>query len=214
MTRSDIISNYAMPKTENSDNHIVLRLARPDDAPRLCEIYNYYVESTTVTLECEPLGIDEFESRIRETLGEFAYIVCEYDGRAAGYAYAHKFKTRYGYRFCAELSVYCDREYRGRGIGKRLYAALIELLTLQGYTNLYGVVTSPNPSSEALHRAFGFAEVGREHLAGYKFGRWFDVAVLEYLTPTPRGTLPESPRRFDALATDEVARVLSRQTLK
>lgn len=203
-----------MDTDNKTDNHIKLRLARPDDAPRLCEIYNYYVESATVTLECEPLGIDEFALRIRETLGEFPYIVCEYNDRVAGYAYAHKFKTRYGYRFCAELSVYCDREYRGRGIGKRLYAALIELLTLQGYTNLYGVVTSPNPSSEALHRAFGFAEVGREHLAGHKFGRWFDVAVLEYLTPTPRGTLPESPMRFDALATDEVARVLSRQTLK
>ncbi len=211
MTRSDIISNYAMPKTENSDNHIVLRLARPDDAPRLCEIYNYYVESTTVTLECEPLGIDEFASRIRETLGEFPYIVCEYNDRVAGYAYAHKFKTRYGYRFCAELSVYADREYRRRGIGRALYAALIELLSMQGYTNLYGVVTSPNPASEALHRSFGFTEVGREHLAGHKFGEWFDVAVLEYLTPTPRDTLPESPRRFDSLETDAVARILSEQ---
>ena len=199
-----------MPQTENNYSHIALRLARPDDAPRLCEIYNYYVESATVTLECAPLGIAEFAARIRETLGEFPYIVCEYDGRAVGYAYAHKFKTRYGYRFCAELSVYCDREYRGRGIGKRLYAALIELLSMQGYTNLYGVVTSPNPASEALHRSFGFTEVGREHLAGHKFGEWFDVAVLEYLTPTPRDALPESPMRFDSLETDAVARILSR----
>ena len=203
-----------MDTDNKTDNQIKLRLARPEDAPRLVEIYNYYIESTTVTLECEPLGADELASRIRGTLGGLPYIVCEYDDRVAGYAYAHKFKTRYGYRFCAELSVYADREYRRRGIGRALYAALIELLTLQGYTNLYGVVTSPNPASEALHRSFGFTEVGREHLAGHKFGRWFDVAVLEYLTPTPRGTLPESPMRFDALATDEVARVLSRQTLK
>lgn len=94
-----------MDTDNKNDNQIKLRLARPEDAPRLVEIYNYYIESATVTLECEPLGIDEFESRIRETLGEFAFIVCEYDDRVAGYAYAHKFKTRYGYRFCAELSV-------------------------------------------------------------------------------------------------------------
>ena len=206
---SDICNN--MDTDNKTDNQIKLRLARPEDAPRLVEIYNYYIEATTVTLECETLNRDEFASRIRETLGEFPYIVCEYDDRAVGYAYAHKFKTRYGYRFCAELSVYCDREYRGRGIGKRLYAALIELLTLQGYTNLYGVVTSPNPASEALHRAFGFVEVGREHLAGHKFGRWFDVAVLEYLAPTPRDTLPESPIRFDSLENDAVARILSEQ---
>ena len=66
-----------MDTDNKTDNHIKLRLARPEDVPRLVEIYNYYIESTTVTLECEPLGIDEFESRIRETLGEFAYIVCE-----------------------------------------------------------------------------------------------------------------------------------------
>lgn len=56
---------------------------------------------------------------------------------------------------------------------------LIKLLCEMGYTNLYAVITDPNPGSVALHKSFGFEEVGREHLAGVKFGEWHDVMLFE-----------------------------------
>lgn len=158
---------------------ITLRFAAPSDAASLLEIYRPYVENTTVSLEYEVPTEAEFERRIREFSAEFPYIVCEIDGKIAGYAYAHRYKERFGYRFAAETTVYLDESYRGMGIGKRLYGAIFELLALMKYKNLYAIVTSENTASIDFHKAMGFTEVGREHNNGFKLGRWVDVVLFE-----------------------------------
>lgn len=155
------------------------RLAAPSDAARLLQIYSHYVENTTASLEYETPTEAEFLSRINEYSAEFPYIVCEIDGVIEGYAYAHKYKVRYGYRYNAELTVYLTEKCTGKGIGRRLYDALTELLAKMGYKILYGIVTGENEASIAFHKALGFTEAGREHHAGYKFGKWIDVILFE-----------------------------------
>lgn len=156
-----------------------LRLAAPSDAASLLEIYRPYVENTTISLEYEVPTVVEFEKRIREFSAGFPYIVCEIDQRIAGYAYAHRYKERFGYRFAAETTVYISEAFRGMGIGRRLYGAIFELLILMGYKNLYAVVTGENTASMDFHEAMGFTEVGREHKNGFKLGRWVDVVTFE-----------------------------------
>lgn len=158
---------------------IRFRPVKPCDAAALVEIYRPYVEIKTASLEYDTPSVDEFTRRIETISAEFPYIVCELDGRIIGYAYAHRYKERFGYRFCAELTIYLAGDCTKQGIGRRLYSALIELLGLMGYKNLYGIVTDPNPGSFALHRSLGFTETGREHLAGVKFGKWLDVVLFE-----------------------------------
>ncbi len=160
---------------------ITLRFAAPSDAAKLVEIYRPYVENTTVTFEYDTPTEDEFASRIRDFSAEFPFIVCELDGEPVGYAYAHKYGERFSFRFSAELSVYIAEAHRGKGIGRALYGALIELLCAQGYKNLYALVAAPNPASFALHEAFGFREVGRANGVGYKFGKWVDLVTLELI---------------------------------
>lgn len=96
-----------------------------------------------------------------------------------GYAYAHKPFERAAYQWDAELSIYLDREYRGDGLGRRLYGMLMEILKLQGVRNVYGCVTIPNPRSERLHGSMGFEKLGTFHHTGCKNGRWVDVAWYE-----------------------------------
>ncbi len=183
---------------------ITLRRAVPADAASLAGIYRPYVENTAITLEFDPPDADEFARRIVSIAGEYPYLIAEENGIAIGYAYAHRFKERYGYRFCAELSVYLDPSVTGQGLGTRLYRALIALLGAMGCRNLYGVVTDPNPASFALHQSLGFAETGREHLAGNKYGTWRDVVIFELLLG-PHTSEPDpahhrdKPLRFDEL---------------
>ena len=181
---------------------IKLRPVRTEDAAALVEIYRPYVEVKTASLEYDTPTVEEFTRRIESISAEFPYIVCELDGEPVGYAYAHKYKERFGYRFCAELTVYVKEGCTGHKIGTRLYSALIELLGLMGYKNLYGIVTDPNPGSFALHKSFGFKETGREHFAGYKFGKWFDVVLFERLI----GTYDELPdERFKPKVIGDIA---------
>lgn len=190
---------------------IKLRKVQIADAERLAAIYRPYVTDTAVTLEYDPPSAREFADRIRTISGEYPYIVCELDGEPVGYAYAHRYRERYGYRFCAELSVYVDSAHTGEGLGRRLYAALIELLRLMKLQNLYGVVVDPNPASFALHRELGFYESGRDRLAGCKFGKWLDIVNFEL----PLGehselsSEREEPRRFDSLPPEAVEKILS-----
>ena len=86
-----------------------------------------------------------------------------------------KFAERISYRPSAELSVYLDRAARGRGIGKKLYRALFAIEQLQNVKSVYGIVTSPNERSEAMHLAMGFTRVSTLKNVGYKDG-WRDVS--------------------------------------
>ncbi len=155
-----------------------IRFARETDSRQLLEIYRQYID-TTVTFGYVLPTEEEFAGRIREIGGEYPYLVCEEGGRAVGYAYAHKPFERAAYQWDAELSIYLDREYRGDGLGRRLYGMLMEILKLQGVRNVYGCVTIPNPRSERLHGSMGFEKLGTFHHTGCKNGRWVDVAWYE-----------------------------------
>lgn len=157
---------------------IVIRKVTEADAQALLDIYAPYV-ATPITFENEVPTVEEFARRIREIAAFYPYLVCEVEGRIVGYAYAHRQMERAAYQWNAELSVYIDEAFAGRGIGKQLYTRLIELLKRQHVKTLYALITLPNEASIALHRSFGFQEVGVWRQTGYKCGRWHDVMWMD-----------------------------------
>ena len=167
------------------EKKVNFRFVTAEDASKILEIYKYYIENTTITFEYDVPTFVEFKERIKNTLLEYPYIVCEYRNEILGYAYAHKVWMRAAYQWDAELSVYIDKDYTGNGLGKKLYKILIEILKLQNVVNVYGCVTYPNEKSDKLHESFGFKKVGIFENSGYKFGKWIGVtwfhkAILEY----------------------------------
>ena len=160
--------------------------AAPDDCAAMLAIYAPYIE-TTITFEQEVPSQEDFASRIETVQREYPWIVWEENGQICGYAYAHKFAERVSYRPSAELSVYLDQSARGKGIGRRLYEALFAILRLQNVKSVYGIVTTPNPRSEAMHLALGFERVSTLHSVGYKDGwrdvSWFCKQIGEYREP-------------------------------
>lgn len=155
-----------------------LRFAVPGEAEALLGIYAEYIESS-ITFEYVLPGVAEFASRIAEYSREYPYLSLWDGERAVAYAYAHRAQERAAYGWNAELSIYISRGYTRRGIGRALYGALMELLTLQGVKMVYGVVTSPNPASFALHEALGFSRAAQFCAAGFKAGEWHDVVWFE-----------------------------------
>lgn len=156
----------------------MIRFAAPADAEALLFIYAQYID-TAVTFEYTLPSVREFRERILHISESYPYLVYERDGEILGYAYAHRYAEREAYQWGAELSVYLDRNMLSRGLGTRLYTALIELLKLQGVRTVYGLVTRPNEKSDRLHAAMGFTDAGATHNAGYKAGKWRDVTTYE-----------------------------------
>ena len=184
----------------------MLRFAVPDDAEALRAIYAQYID-TSVTFEYELPTAEEFRRRIEDISAEYPYLVWEEDGVPLGYAYAHRFHERAAYQWSIELSIYLAPDARGKGLGRKLYAALIDLIRLQGARTAYGRVTHPNEPSESFHRAMGFREAGVIHNAGWKNGAWHDVTTFE-LPIAPYDT-PEPLKSFRDVDPAAVARVLA-----
>ena len=187
---------------------LTLRFAAPQDASALLEIYAQYIESS-ITFEYALPTQAEFAARIEAFGADYPYLVLEDGGRAVGYAYAHRHRERQAYQWNTELSVYVDAAHVSKGIGGKLYAALTELLRLQGVRTAYGFVRLPNEKSERLHLSQGFARVGTYHHSGYKCGAWQDIGIFEReLLPHDDAPAPVVP--VWKLPEEEVRAILAR----
>lgn len=156
---------------------IRIRMVDPDrDAGRVAAIYRPAVEDSLASFEDAAPDASEMATRMRQTLERLPWLVAEDDGVVVGYAYAGPHRARPGYRWSVDVSVYVDGPRHGRGIGRALYDALLDLLRRQGYVNVYAGVTLPNTASVALHEAIGMRLVGTYERVGHKFGAWHDVA--------------------------------------
>ena len=93
-----------------------IRMATAEDSKGILEIYRPYIEETAISFEYEVPGIDEFSDRVSGILMDYPYLVAEEDGRILGYAYATRFKARKAYDHVVEVSIYVDRDAKGRGI--------------------------------------------------------------------------------------------------
>ena len=165
---------------------MTIRSATVDDAERLLEIYAYYVEHTAISFEYDVPSLEEFRSRVANTLKAYPYLVAEEGGAIQGYAYSHPFVGRKAYERSAELTIYLAREAKGRGYGRSLYGELERLLKEKGITNLYACIGDPiepdeylTHDSEAFHQRMGFVRVGTFHKCGYKFNRWYNMIWME-----------------------------------
>lgn len=158
---------------------MTIRDARRSDVPAMLAIYAPFVEHTAVSFEYDVPTEAEFARRLEEHQAVFPWLVCEENGRVMGYAYAGRAFERAAYGWNAEISCYLAPELRGRGVGRRLYARIEEILTRLGYYKLFAVVTSANAPSVAFHRALGFRDAACFRNVGYKQGGWYDVLWLE-----------------------------------
>ena len=131
---------------------ITIRNATLADAPRILEIYAYYVKHTVITFEYDVPSLAEFKDRMRDIMKKYPYLVIERDGRIEGYAYAHAFVGRAAYDWAAELTIYLDHDARRGGLGRVLYEALADRHRLPtGGGRIPHQKQRPVPRTSGLH---------------------------------------------------------------
>lgn len=179
---------------------MTIRSAAPADAPRLLEIYAWYVERTAVTFEYETPALSDFRARMKRTMARYPWLVAEEGGRILGYAYAGIFKDRAAYDWSCEVTIYLDHEARGRGLGRALYGALEAALGEMGMRNLYACIAFAEPEDEYLtqdsprfHARMGYREAGRFRRCAWKFDRWYDMIWMEKFIGSHDGNRPPAP---------------------
>jgi L-amino acid N-acyltransferase YncA len=167
----------------------MIRAVSLQDAEKIAAIYAPYVFSSHISFELIPPDASQMRERIKEYTARFPWFVWEEEGQVVAFAYASQYRTREAYRWNAEISVYVEEKYQGRGVARKLYEHLISEMHRRGFVNLYAVIAQPNEPSVGFHESFGFTYVGVFKNVGYKFGKWHDVGWW-VLTRTE---LPENP---------------------
>lgn len=156
-----------------------IRYANKNDVASILKIYAYYVENTAITFECKIPEKEEFEKRMEKILSKYPYIVIEDNNKILGYAYANFFKDREAYDLTVESSIYVDKNYLSKGIGKLLYSELEKELVKMGIVTIEACITYPNEKSEQFHLKNGYKKVAHFNKVGYKFNNWYDVVFYE-----------------------------------
>jgi phosphinothricin acetyltransferase len=169
----------------------MIRPATAADASEICAIYNHHVAHTAVTFEEQPVEPDAMRARMAEVAAaQLPWLVVDAAAAAdddggdgtrgvAGYAYAGRWKPRTAYRFTVESTIYLAEHAIGRGLGVRLYGALLAELAALGVHAVLGGISLPNAASVALHEKLGFTKVAHFAELGWKHERWIDVGYWQ-----------------------------------
>lgn len=150
-------------------------------------IFNDAIVHTTALYDYKPRTMEMmhawFEAKAK---GKFPVIGIENEaGDLMGFASYGTFRGFPAYKYTVEHSVYVDGRFRRKGIGKRLLQEIIAAAQAQEYHLMVGAIDAENLVSIRLHESLGFVHRGTIPQAGFKFGRWLDLAFFALTLSTP-----------------------------
>ncbi len=150
-------------------------------------ILNEAIVNSTALYDYRPRTPDNMTAWFdAKTRGRYPVIGAENDaGELLGFASYGPFRTWPAYKYTVEHSVYVDAKFRGQGVGRALLAAIIESAEKQDYHVMVGGIDASNAVSIRLHENLGFKACGIVRHAGFKFGRWLDLAFYQLILKTP-----------------------------
>lgn len=156
-------------------------------ADSILDLLNDAIVNSTALYDYKPRTLDSMQGWFKaKEIGNFPVIGLTDDRETLlGFASFGTFRARPAYKYSIEHSVYVHKEHRGKGIGLTLMRKLIEAAIQQQYHVLIGGIDIANAASIALHEKLGFTHAGTIKQAGFKFGRWLDLAFYQRVLATP-----------------------------
>ena len=161
---------------------MTIRNAEHRDLPIILEIMNEAILNTTAIYDYKSRDEAYVEAWfVKKQADNMPVLVYEIDGNAVAYGTFGVFRAWEAYKFSVEHSIYVHVNHQGKGIGKKLLAALIEAAKEGGFHTMIAGIDASNQKSCDFHAQFGFVEAGRIKDAGYKFDRWLDLVFMQLI---------------------------------
>lgn len=154
-----------------------VRAATAADASAICDIVNPMIRDTLVTFTTIERSVDEIKDLI--DTHPHRVLVAEFNNEIIGFASCGPFRSGPGYANTCEHTLYVGEGGRGQGVGRRLLERLEIQARNDGVHSLVGAISGANPGAIRFHAQNGFAQAGRLHRAGHKFGQWIDLVLMQ-----------------------------------
>lgn len=170
----------------------MIRLAEQIDLQGILDIYNDAIIHTTAIYSYKPHTLDMRQAWFQQKLEDgYPVFVYEWDGQVAGFATYGPFRPWPAFKYSIEHSIYVGKHFRKKGIATSLMKHLINDATEKEYKTMIGGIDADNLQSIAMHEKFGFVHAGTIQKAGYKFGRWLNLAFYQLELEGPRKPVEE-----------------------
>lgn len=156
-------------------------------ADQILAIFNDAIATSTALYDYKPRPREAMDGWFKtKQQGGFPVVGLENaDGELMAFASYGTFRAFPAFKYSVEHSVYVDGRFRGRGLGEAMMAVLIERARANGVHVLVGGIDASNQGSIRLHEKLGFVHAGTIRQAGFKFGRWLDLAFYQLTLDTP-----------------------------
>ncbi len=151
-----------------------------NDLERMLELYNYYIENTTVTFDHGRISIDEFTSRIHIEHDKYKTFLLTED-EFCGFCFLTQFRKKIAYDRTAELGIYLKPQYTRRGLGREIVQHLETTAKRQQLEVLIASISGENHPSLSLFRKLGYRQCAHYKRVAEKFGRKLDLIELQKL---------------------------------
>ena len=156
-------------------------------ADQILAIFNDAIATSTALYDYKPRPRESMDTWFQtKQKGGFPVIGFENAaGELMGFASYGTFRAWPAYKYSVEHSVYVDGRHRGLGLGEALMRALIARArearrACAGRRHRRG-----QPGQHPPARKLGFKHAGTLREAGFKFGRWLDLAFYQLTLDTP-----------------------------
>ena len=157
-----------------------LRSAANSDLPYILEIFNDVIENTLAIYSHKLMSSTDIEKWFEnKSIGRWPVLVVEIEHKAVGFASLGTFRTSEGYQSTVELSIHVHRDFRGQGVGTKLFQAIIKQAQEKKYHCIVSAIDSTNTGSIALHYKHGFKVAGVIEQVAQKFDRWLDLTLMQ-----------------------------------
>ncbi|MEN3305018.1 MAG: phosphinothricin acetyltransferase, partial [Micromonosporaceae bacterium] len=164
-------------------NPVMIGPATEDDLPGIVEILNYTVANSMASFATRPASVAERRDWFAQfsSTGPYRLLVARRGDLVVGYAGSQRYRDHEAFRETVEMSVALDASCRGQGVGSLLYQTLFDCLAGEPVHVALAGIAIPNDASVALHRRFGFTEVGTFREYAVKNGQYISSLWMQRL---------------------------------
>jgi L-amino acid N-acyltransferase len=168
-------------------------LCTEEQLPEIMEIFNEAILHSTALYDYKPRTMEFMNNWYAEKQSGNYPVIGLFDSTdlLLGFASYGSFRIRPAYKYTVEHSVYVRVDQRGKGIGSELLKEIIRLAETQDYHVLIGGIDASNQVSIHIHEKQGFVFNGIIYEAGFKFGRWLDLAFYQLILKTPKNPVED-----------------------
>lgn len=153
-----------------------LREMLPGDEARVLEIFQQGVNGGMATFETT---VPTAEAWNMDYFNDCRWVLENETSEVVGWCALKPVSKREVYKGVAEVSIYFDNDYQGKGLGSVLLKKMILDSENHGFWTLQANIFSEKEASLRFHQKNGFRTVGIRKKIGRLNGEWKDVIMLE-----------------------------------